>query len=156
MTDVPDDLSSVGRHHGDDPATETGQEVRSPQGPDPGTTPASPSPALFQVVRDPEAETVQIRVHSARADVPSPDDDTEELGQYRTVEALRDGLSEADIEGRATVFEDAEADKVLIDTDVTPDHAWIGRPRFETITFVADEEAAQAYADDLDRPSEAH
>jgi hypothetical protein len=153
MTDIPDDLTSVGSHHGNEPPTETGQEVRSPSGPDPDSTPADPAPALFQLVRGSDPDRVQIRVHSPRADVPAPEDDLEELGQYRTVEALRDALSDAAIDGDTAVFEDAEAEKVRTDTDVTPDHAWIGQPRYETITFFADADAADEYASRLDRPS---
>lgn len=150
MTDVPDDLTSVGRHRGNDPPTETGQEVRSPDGPDPETKSAEPTPALFQVLRTADPDRVQVRAHSPRADVPSPEDDTEELGRPRTVDALRDALKNAEIDGSTAVFEDAEADRVLTDTSVTPDHAWIGRPRFETITFFADEDAASEYVRGLD------
>jgi len=153
MTDVPDDLTSVGRHHGNEPPTETGQEVRSPSGPDPDSTPADPAPALFQLVRDTSPDRVQIRVHSPRADVPAPADGPEEIGQYRTVASLREALADAEIDGHAAVFEDVEAEKVLTDTDVTPDHAWIGQPRYETITFFADADAATEYADSLDHPS---
>jgi hypothetical protein len=153
MTDVPDDLTSVGRHHGNDPPTETGQEVRSPSGPPPDSTAAEPSPALFQLVRAADPDRVQIRVHSARADVPPPEEGPEELGQYRTVEALREALADADVDGHTAVFEDAEAEKVLTDAPVTPDHAWIGQPRYETVTFFADPDAAAAYASTLDRPA---
>jgi len=153
MTDIPDDLTSVGSHHGNEPPTETGQEVRSPSGPDPDSTPADPAPALFQLVRGRDPDRVQIRVHSPRADVPAPEDGPEELGQYRTVEALREALSNAAMNGCAAVFDDAEADRVLTDTDVTPGHAWIGQTRYETITFFADADAADEYASRLDRPS---
>lgn len=148
MSDIPDDLTSVGSHHGNEPPTETGQEVRSPSGPPPDSTPADPAPALFQVVRYPDPTRVQIRVHSPRADVPPPEDGPEELGQYRTVAALREALADAEIDGSTAVFEDAETDKVLTDADVTPDHAWIGQPRYETITFFADADAADAYVAD--------
>ena len=150
MTDVPDDLTSVGRHRGNEPPTETGQEVRSPEGPDPETTPADPAPALFQVVRASDPDRVQVRVHSPRAEVPAPEEEFDEIGQYRTVDGLRDALTEAAIDGYWAVFEDAEADRVLTDAKVTPDHAWIGRPRFETTSFFADEDAADAYAHGLD------
>lgn len=153
MTDVPDDLTSVGRHRGNDPLPDTGQEVRSPEGPDPDSKPATPSPALYQVVRASDPNRVQIRVHSPRADVSVPEDGPEEIGQYRTVNALRDALTGADIDGYTAVFEDTEADKVLTDSNVTPDHAWIGRPRYETITFFADADAADEYVASLDRPS---
>ena len=153
MTDVPDDLTSVGNHHGNEPPTETGQEVRSPSGPDPDSTPADPAPALFQLVRDTSPDRVQIRVHSPRADIPAPEDGPEELGQYRTVAALREALTDADIDGHTAVFEDGKAEKVLTDADVTTDHAWIGQPRYETITFFADADAAAEYANSLDGPS---
>ena len=153
MTDVPDDLTSVGRHHGNDPPTDTGQEVRSPKGPDPNSAPADPAPALFQVVEAPTANRIQIRVHSARAEIAPPGDDTEEIGQYRSVSALREALSSAAIDGWTAVFEDTETATVRTETDVTPDHAWIGQPRYETITLFADADAADAYVDDLDRPA---
>lgn len=153
MTDVPDDLTTVGRHRGNDPPTETGQEVRSPDGPNPETKSAEPTPALFQVVRATDPDRVQVRAHSPRADVPSPEDGPEELGRHRTLDALRDALTNAEIDGSTAVFEDAQADRVLTDTNVTPEHAWIGRPRFETITFFADEDAASEYVHGLDASS---
>ncbi len=153
MTDVPNDLTTVGRHRGNDPSTKTGQEVRSPEGPDPETKSAEPTPALFQVVRAADPDRVQVRVHSPRAEVSVPEDGPEDLGQYRTVDALRDGLMDADIDGRTAVFEDTEDDRILTDSDVTADHAWIGRPRFETITFFAREDAAAEYARGLDASS---
>ncbi len=154
MADVPDDLSSVGTHHGNDPPTETGQEVRSPDGPDPSTKPATPAQALFQLVRRSAADHLQIRVHSPRAEVSPPDDeDVEEIGQYRSVEALRDALADLPIDGRTAIFEDATANAALTENDVSPDHAWIGQPRYERITFVADEDAADDYVSTLDRPS---
>lgn len=153
MTDVPEDLTTVGRHHGNDPPAETGQEVRSPQGPDPETKSAEPTPALFQVVRASDPDRIQVRVYSPRAEVPAPEDGSEELGRHRTVDRLRDTLTDADIAGQSAVFEDVEAHRVLTDSQVTPDHAWIGRPRFETITFFADEDAAAEYVRGLDAPS---
>jgi hypothetical protein len=153
MDDLPDDLTSVGRHHGNEPPTETGQEVRSPEGPDPDAQPATPAPALFQVVRRPDADRVQIRVHSARAALSPPEDEgTEEIGQYRSVDDLRAALADADIEGHTAVFEDAESETVLTDADVSPDHAWIGKPRYERITFLPDEGAVSDYVGGLDRP----
>jgi hypothetical protein len=154
MTDIPDDLPSVGRHHGNDPPTDTGQEVRSPSGPDPDSTPADPAPALFQLVRDSDPDRVQIRVHSPRADVPPPEDGPEELGQFRTVESLREALAEADVDGSTAVFEDVKAGTVRTDTDVDPSHAWIGQPRHAPITFFADAEAADEYVSALDRPAD--
>lgn len=153
MSDVPDDLTSVGRHRGNPPPTETGQEVRSPDGPDPETTSAHPSPALFQLVRQAD-DRLQIRVHSARADVPAPDDDSEEIGQYRTVDSLRNALNDASIEGQTAVFEDAETGKIRTDQDVSPDHAWIGRPRYEVITFFADPDAAIEYKQNSDQSTD--
>lgn len=153
MDDLPDDLTSVGRHHGNDPPTETGQEVRSPEGPPPNSQPASPVPALFQLVRNSADNWLQIRLHSARAEVPSPEgDDTEEIGQYRSVEALRKALSDESIEHRTVIFEDTEEDKVLTETSVSADHSWIGLPRYERITF-ADDEAVSDYIEGLDRSS---
>jgi len=155
MSDVPDDLTSVGRHQGNDPPTETGQEVRSPDGPDPETSPATPTPALFQLVRDPDTNRIQIRVHSPRADVPAPDDGPDELGQYRTVDDLRAALEDASIDGHTAVFEDAELDKVLTEADVSPDHAWIGQPRYEVVTFFADDAAAAEYVQGLTQSADA-
>jgi hypothetical protein len=153
MTDVPDDLTSVGRHHGNEPPTETGQEVRSPEGPDPDSKPATPAPALFQLVRQADVDRVQIRVHSARAQISPPEaEDTEELGQYRSVDDLRAALADVGLEGRTAIFEDAESETVLTDADVTPDHPWIGQPRYERITFVSDEGAVSDYVSGLDRP----
>jgi len=153
MTDLPDDLTAVGRHRGNDAPTETGKEVRCPEGPPPDATPATPATALFQVVRRPDPDRIQIRIHSARAQISAPEhEETEEIGQYRSVDDLRAGLADVSIEGRTAVFEDAEADTVLTDTDVSPDHAWIGQPRYERITFVEDEGAASDYVSTLDRP----
>lgn len=155
MSDVPDDLTSVGRHHGNDPPTETGQEVRSPEGPDPESDPADPAPALFQLLRDSDTDRIQIRVHSPRAEVPSPEEGPDELGQYRTVNALRDALDEASIGGRTAVFEDAQTGKMLTDSDVSSDHAWIGQPRYEVVTFFPDQESANEYMYDSDSSSNA-
>ncbi|PQJ33585.1 hypothetical protein BSZ35_02310 [Salinibacter sp. 10B] len=153
MDDLPDDLTSVGSHHGNQPPTETGQEVRSPSGPDPDSTPASPTPALFQLVRETDANRIQVRVHSARAQVSSPEAETiEEVGQYRTVDELRTALREAPIEGRIAIFEDAKTETVLTDDDATADHPWIGQPRYERITFVSDDAAVSNYVNSLDRP----
>jgi hypothetical protein len=153
MDDIPDDLTSIGSHHGNDPPTETGQEVRSPEGPDPDSSPATPAPALFQLVRHTTPDWVQIRVHSARAQVAPPEaDDLEELGQYRSVQKLRDALRDASIDGHTAVFEDAEAETVLTDADVSADHAWIGQPRYERITFAADEGTVSDYVSGLDQP----
>jgi hypothetical protein len=154
MDDLPDDLTSVGRHHGNEPPTETGQEVRSPDGPDPDSSPASPAPALFQLVRDTAQDRLQIRVHSARAEEPPTpaDADVEEIGQYRSVDALRAALADESIDGTIAVFEDAESETVLTDDDVTPNHTWIGQPRYERITFVADEGDISDYVGGLDYP----
>lgn len=152
MSDVPDDLTSVGAHKGNPPPPETGQEVRSPQGPDPSTTPVTPSSAQFQIVRDPDRDRIQVRTHSPRAEVSAPDDPLEGLGTYRSADALRKALADTAVPGRTAVFEDSEADEVLTQTDVDPSHAWIGRPRFRTITFLVDDEAATEYVNGLDRP----
>jgi hypothetical protein len=153
MTDLPDDLTAVGHHRGNDAPTETGKEVRCPEGPPPDSSPATPATALFQLVHQTDADRLQIRVHSARAQISPPEDeDIEELGQYRSVEDLREALADASVEGRTAVFEDAETDNVLTDADVSPDHAWIGQPRYERITFVKDEGAASDYLSELDRP----
>ena len=145
MTDIPDDLTDVGTHHGNQPPPDTGQTVRSPAGPDPEAGEAQPAPALFQMVRDPSESRLTVHAHSARAEVEAPDEGTD-VGQYRTVEALREALSEEGIEGSAAVFEDAEADRTLVETEVTADHAWIGQSRYPTITFFEREEDARKFA----------
>jgi len=149
MTDVPDDLSSVGKHRGNQPPTETGQEVRSPEGPDPQSTSATRTAALFQLLRHDTEGWLRLRVHSARADVSEETGDVKEVGQYRTVHTLRTALREESIAGTAGVFEDADSGEVLTDEHVTTDHAWIGQPRFQTITFFPSAEAASEYVDSL-------
>lgn len=152
MNDIPEDLTTVGTHRGNDPPPDTGQTVRSPEGPNPSAGTAQPSPALFQVIRAPSDDQLTVRAHSARAEV-SPPDDGEELGRYQTVDALRSTLAEADIEGWSAVFEDDDADRVLVETDVTADHAWIGQPRYSTITFFADAKDATTFAEEHERPT---
>lgn len=153
MNDVPDDLTSVGSHRGNEAPTETGQEVRSPEGPDPNANPATPAPALFQLVRNTAADRLQIRVYPARAEIEAPEsDETEEIGQYRSVDELRTALSDASVDDRIAIFEDAEADTALTDAAVEADHPWIGQPRYERITFVVDESAVSDFVSELDRP----
>lgn len=150
MSDIPDDLTDVGTHYGNQPPPETGQTVRSPEGPDPSTASARPSPALFQVVRSASEDRLTVRAHSARAEVSTPDEG-EEVGQYRTVEALRNALQDLEIGGWAAVFEDSEADRTLVDTDVDLDHPWIGQSRYPRITFFADPDDANAFAEQVGR-----
>lgn len=152
MSDIPEDLTDVGTHHGNQPPPDTGQTVRSPEGPDPNAGTAQPSPALFQVIRGPSEDRLTVRTHSARAEM-SPPDEGEELDQYRTVDGLQSALSEADIEGWSAVFEDTEADRVLVETDVTAEHAWIGQPRYSTIHFFANAEDAATVAEEHERPA---
>ena len=145
--DLPSDLTTVGSHHGNQPPEETGQTVSSPEGPDPSGTTARPAPALFQVVRAPGADRIEIQAHSARAEVEAPEDGTE-IGQFRTAEALREALADADVDGWTGVFQDDEAERVWTD-EVTAEHAWIGHPRYSTVVLFADAEAAADYADQL-------
>lgn len=152
MSDLPDDLTDVGIHRGNQPPTETGQTVRSPEGPDPGGSDAQPSPALFQLVRVSTEPRLIVRAHSARAEVEAPEDG-EEVGTYRTPDALREALSAVGIADTTAVFEDADADRVLVDTDVTPEHTWIGQPRYPTIAFFETRDEAEAFADSHDRPA---
>jgi len=152
MADIPDDLTDVGVHHGNQPPPDTGQTVRSPTGPDPDATEAQPSPALFQLVRADAENRLTVHAHSARAKVSAPEAGTE-VGQYRTVDALCDALEEEDVEGWAAVFEDVEADRVLVETNVTAQHAWIGQPRYSMITFFGTSEAATDFADAHERPT---
>jgi hypothetical protein len=147
MTDIPDDLTDVGAHHGNEPPPETGQTVRSPEGPDPSASDARPSPALFQLVRVPSENRLIVHAHSARAEVSAPDEG-EEVGKYRTEEALREALADENIDGRVAVFDDAETDRRLVEADVTPDHAWIGQPRYPTIAFFESVEEAESFAND--------
>ena len=149
MTDIPDDLTTVGIHHGNDPPPETGQTVRSPEGPDPSASDASPSRALFQVVRTPSENRLTVRAHSARAEVSAPEEG-EEVGTYRTEDALREALADEGVDGMGAVFEDAEANRVLVETDVTADHAWIGQLRYPTIAFFETVAEAEAFADARD------
>jgi hypothetical protein len=149
MTDIPDDLTTVGAHHGNDPPPETGQTVRSPEGPDPSASDASPSRALFQVVRTPSENRLTVRAHSARAEVSAPEEG-EEVGTYRTEDALREALADEGVDGMGAVFEDAEANRVLVETDVTADHAWIGQLRYPTIAFFETVAEAEAFADARD------
>lgn len=146
MADIPDDLTDVGAHHGNQPPPETGQTVRSPSGPDPSGTSAQPSPALFQVVRVPSENRLTVRAHSPRAEVSAPEEG-KEVGRFRTVDALREALADVGVDGRAAVFEDAEVNRVLVETNVTAGHPWIGQPRYPTITFFDTAEEAEAFAD---------
>jgi len=145
---LPRDLTTVGSHQGNQPPEETGQTVSSPEGPDPSGTTARPAPALFQVVRAPDAERIEIQAHSARAEVAAPDDGTE-IGQFRAAEPLRDALADVGVEGWTGVFQDDEAERVWTD-DVTAHHSWIGHPRYSTVVLFADADAATEYADQLD------
>lgn len=152
MSDLPDDLTDVGVHRGNEPPTETGQTVRSPEGPDPEASDAQPSPALFQLVQTSTEPRLTVRAHSARAEVEEPEDG-DEVGRYRTPDALREALSEVGIAGMVAVFEDAEANRVLVDADVTPEHAWIGQKRYPTIAFFETRDEAEAFAESHDRPT---
>jgi hypothetical protein len=152
MANIPDDLTDVGVHHGNQPPPDTGQTVRSPTGPDPDATEAQPSPALFQLVRADAENRLTVHAHSARAEVSAPEAGTE-VGRYRTADALRDALKEEDVEGWAAVFEDVKADRALVETTVTAQHAWIGQPRYSTITFFETPEAATDFADAHERPT---
>lgn len=149
MADIPDDLTDVGAHRGNEPPPETGQTVRSPKGPDPGAGAAQPSSALFQLVREPSENRLTVSTHSARAELSDPEKG-EEVGRYRTEEALRAALADEGIEGGAAVFEDPEANRVLVEADVAADHAWIGQPRYPVVTFFETTEEAEAFADATD------
>jgi len=152
MTDLPDDLSDVGTHRGNDPEPETGQTVRSPTGPDPNATEAQPALGLFVVVRAPSGQRLSIQAHSPQAEVGEPDDG-EEVGRYHSVEALRDALVDtAEMDAYVAVFEDAEADRVLVEDDVSARHPWIGKPRYPRITLFRDGEEADAFAEAHERP----
>lgn len=153
MSDLPDDLPAIGTHRGNAPPEELGQTVNSPDGPDPSAKPARPADALFQLVEAASAERLQIRVHSPRAQVnPPKDEGITELGQYRTVDALRTALDDASIDGWTGVFENPQAGRVLTD-EVTPHHAWIGADEYTTITLFPDAAAATDYTASLDLSS---
>jgi len=112
---------------------------------------ARPALALFVVVRTSSGGRLSVRAHSARADVPAPDDG-EEVGRCRSLDALREILADAGINGSVAVFEDAQANRVLVDEDVTVNHAWIGQPRYPRITFFRDPDEASAFAEEHERP----
>jgi hypothetical protein len=152
MSDLPDDLTDVGVHRGNQPPTETGQTVRSPEGPDPGASDAQPSPALFQIVRPSTEPRFVVRAHSARAEVEEPEEG-DEVGRYRTIDALRETLSEIGIADTVAVFEDVEANRVLVDADLTAEHAWIGQPRYPSIAVFETRDEAEAFAEAHDRPT---
>lgn len=153
MTDIPDDLTDVGTHHGNEPPPETGQTVRSPEGPDPSASEARSSAALFQLVRFPSEHRLTVHAHSARAEV-SPPDEGEEVGKYRTDTALREALADENIDGMVAVFEDAETDRMLMEADVTADHAWIGQPHYPTISFFESADEAESFANTRDEGRE--
>ena len=154
MSDTPDDLPSVGTHRGNDSPGDLGQTISSPEGPDPSPGTAHPADALFQLVTSASGDRVQMRVHSARTHVSPPaETDREEIGQYRTVDALRDALDEAGIEGWTGVFENPSAGRVLT-AEVSPDHSWIGSEEYTTITFFPEADAAADYAATLDLSAE--
>lgn len=152
MSDIPDDLPSVGSHQGNQPPDETGQTVSSPEGPDPSASDAQPAETLFQLIDAASEGRLEIRTHPPRAQAAPPEGEAEEIGQYRTVEALRAALSEASIDGWTGVFKNPTADRVLTD-DVTPDHAWIGASEYDTIVLFSDADAASDFAASLDRSS---
>lgn len=154
MSEIPDDLPAVGTHRGNEPPEETGQTVSSPEGPDPHADTAQPADALFQLLSDTSADRFQIRVHSARTHVEPPEEaGVHEVGQYRTVDALREALREASIDGWTGVFENPDAGRVLVD-EVSPTHSWIGADEYPTITFFPDADRASDYAATLDLSSE--
>ena len=151
MADLPDDLSDVGTHRGNDPEPETGQTVRSPTGPDPNATEAQPALSLFVVVRAPSGKRLSIQAHSPQAEVAGPDEG-EEVGRYRTVEALREALADTEMDEYVAVFEDVEANRVLVEDDVSARHAWIGKLRYPRITLFQDAEEAGAFAEAHELP----
>lgn len=154
MSELPDDLPSVGTHRGNQPPEETGQTVSSPEGPDPHAEAAQPADALFQLLSDASTDRLQIRVHSARTHVEPPaEDEMDEVGQYRTVQALREALDEIGLSGWTGVFENPDAGRVLTD-EVAPTHSWIGADEYPTITFFPDADAASEYAATLNLSSE--
>lgn len=145
MADIPDDLTDVGTHHGKDAPTETGQTVRAPEGPDPEAEEAQTTKALFRVVCTPSGDRISVELHSPRAALSAPEEG-DEIGQYRTVDALRKALAEAGIDGWTAVFEDPDASAPIVASDVTTDHTWIGQGNYRRITFFADPEAARTFA----------
>ena len=152
MVDLPDDLPDVGAHRGDNPPEETGQTVRSPRGPDPSTSRARPAEALFQVIRDPAHGRLAVRAHPPRAEATAPETG-DEVGQFRTAEALRDALADVGLEEWVAVFEDAQADRMHVDDDVTAHHAWLGRARYSAVVFFETIEEARSFANGHDRPA---
>ena len=153
MSEIPDDLPAVGTHRGNDSPEEIGQTISSPEGPDPSGQAARPADALFQLLSDSSADRVQIRVHSARTHLDPPEEETfDEVGQYRTVDALREALDDIGISGWTGVFENPSAGRALT-AEVSADHSWIGSENYTTITFFPEADAASDYADTLDLSS---
>lgn len=146
MEDIPDDLTDVGTHGGNQPPTETGQTVRAPTGPDPSAEEAQPVSALFQVIRDSSPQRLTVQTYSARTELSEPEEG-KQIGQYRTVESLRDALAQAGIDGWTAVFEEKDGDRFILSPDVTADHSWIGQPAYQRVTFFADEEDAHSYVE---------
>jgi hypothetical protein len=155
MVDLPDDLPDVGAHRGKNPPEETGQTVRSPEGPDPSASRARSIEALFQVIRGPAHGRLVIRAHPARAEATAPETG-DEVGQFRTAAALRDALADVGLEEWVAVFEDAQADRMHVDDDVTAHHAWLGRARYSTVAFFETIEEARSFADAHGRPAPDH
>ncbi len=154
MSDTPDDLPAVGTHRGGDSPGDLGLSKNSPEGPDPSGGTAHPADALFQLISDASDDRIQLRVHSARTHVSPPAEaDREEIGQYRTVEALRDALDATGMDGWTGVFENPDAGRALT-AEVAPDHPWIGSEKYPTITFFPEADAASDFAASLDLSTE--
>lgn len=154
MSETPDDLPAVGTHRGNDAPEDLGQTISSPEGPDPSPGTARPADALFQLLSDSSGDRVQIRVYSARTHLDPPEEETfDEVGQYRTVDALREALDDIGISGWTGVFENPSAGRALT-AEVSPDHSWIGSAEYTTITFFPEADAASAHAATLDLSSE--
>lgn len=147
--EVPSDLTTEGSHRGNDPPTETGRTVRSPTGPDPASGSAQVTPALFQVMRATDGETVRIRVHPPRRVVEEADDGYSEVAQLRTPDALRETLDSLDSGDGHAVFEVHDSGEVYVEHETSLDHPWLTKPEYDVATFFRSAEAAAEYADDL-------
>ena len=156
MSDVPDDLTTEGRHRGASPSSDTGRTVRSPTGPDPGSGSAHKIPALFQVMTadgDATADRIRIRTHPPRRVVDDVDDGFEEVAQTSTPDDLSDVLDELPDMKYYMVFETSGDDEteteVLVEERAALDHPWLFENRYDVVTLFPSSEDGAAYAEQV-------
>lgn len=154
MTDVPDDLTSEGTHRGNEPPSDTGRTVRSPEGPDPGSGSAKEAPALFQVMKAADGEPIRVRLHPPRRMVGTTDDGYEEIAQVYTPEDLRKALEDqaadqdAAVDDYHIVYESHDPAEVRTESAHLDDAA-LYRPTYDVATLFRSSEDASTYADSL-------